>query len=326
MPRMNVPATPFPTLAEIEAAHMRIAQHVRRTPILRSEDLDAIAGARLVFKCENFQRIGAFKARGAFNAILSLPGEAAARGVVTHSSGNHALAVALAARTRGVPATIVMPRTAPAAKRAGVERLGARIIEVEPTLAAREGAAKAVTAETGAAFVHPYGDPAVIAGQGTAAVELLEDVDSPLDVITCPVGGGGLLGGTCIAAASLSPGTRVIATEPEAADDAARGFRSGILQPQVLPVATLCDGLTTAMSPLSFAIMRAHAHDVVTVPEDAIVHAMQLVFRHLKCVIEPSCAVPLAAILNRAWDARGLTVGIILTGGNVDLERLPWMD
>lgn len=323
---MNAPALPVPTLADIEAAHRRIAPHVRRTPLLVSDDLDALTGARLVFKCENFQRIGAFKARGAFNAILSLTEAAAARGVVTHSSGNHALAVALAARTRGIPATIVMPRTAPAAKREGVEALGARIIEVEPTLAAREAGAEAVIAETGAAFVHPYGDPAVIAGQGTAAVELIEDAGCRLDVLTCPVGGGGLLAGSCIAAAGLSPETRVIAVEPEAADDAARGFCSGILQPQVLPVATVCDGLTTAMSPLSFAIMRAHAHDVVTVSEGAIVRAMRLVFRHLKCVIEPSCAVPLAAILEGVWDARGRSVGIILTGGNVDLARLPWMD
>ena len=322
---MNLAVGAFPTIADLEAAHARIAPHVRRTPILASHTLDSATGARLLFKCENFQRIGAFKARGAFNAILSLAPEAAARGVVAHSSGNHALAVALAARTRGVPATIVMPRTAPAAKREGVARLGARIVEVEPTLAAREAAAAELLAETGGALVHPFADPRVIAGQGTAALELIADADRPLDAISCPVGGGGLLAGSCIAAAARAPGARLIGAEPEAAADAARGFQTGVLQPQVLPVATICDGLTTAMSPLSFAIMRTYAHAVVTASEAAIVEAMRLVFRHLRCVVEPSCAVPLAAILEGAWDARGAAVGIILTGGNVDLDSLPWM-
>ncbi len=321
---MTMAAAPFPALADLKAAQARIAPHVRRTPILASETLDARFGARLFFKCENFQRIGAFKARGAFNAILALAGDAARCGVVTHSSGNHALAVALAAATRQIPATIVMPKTAPEPKRLGVARLGARIVEVEPTLAAREAAAAAIVAASGATLVHPFADPAVIAGQGTVALELLADSPLPLDAILCPVGGGGLLAGTCIAAAALAPPVRVIGAEPAAADDAARGFRCGILQPQVLPVATICDGLTTAMSPLGFAIMRAHAHDVVTASEAAIVEAMRLVFEELKCVIEPSCAVPLAALIEGAWDARGATVGIILTGGNVDLDRLPW--
>ncbi len=321
---MDRPALPFPTLAEIRAAHARIAPHVRRTPVLASDELDLRTGARLLFKAENFQRIGAFKARGAFNAVLSLGARAAAPGVVAHSSGNHALAVALAARTRGIPATIVMPKTASAPKRAGVLKLGARIVEVEATLAARESAAREIVSATGAAFIHPYGDPAVIAGAATAAVELIEEAEAGLDILICPVGGGGLLAGTCLAAAALSPPTRVIGAEPAEADDAARGFRTGRLQPQPLPVRTVCDGLTTAMHPLSFAIMRAHAADVVTASEEAIVAAMRLVFETLKCVIEPSCAVPLAAILEGAIDVRGRSVGIILSGGNVDLDRLPW--
>lgn len=314
-----------PSLSDIRLGHERIAAHVHRTPVLTSRLIDELAGARLLFKCENFQVTGSFKARGAANAVLSLDDAVAVRGVVTHSSGNHAAALARAAAVRGIAAHIVMPETAPAVKKAAVASYGGRIVECAPTLAAREAMAAAVMAQTGATMVPPFDDPAVMAGQGTAALELLEDAGGPLDAIVCPVGGGGLLGGTAIAAKGLQPGIRVIAAEPEAADDAARGFRTGVLQPQVLPVTTLADGLATAMSALTFGVMRRLADDVVTVSEEAMIAAMRLVWTRMKIIIEPSCAVPLAAILSGAVDLSGQRVGVILTGGNVDLDRLPWM-
>lgn len=313
-----------PTLADIHAAQHRLAAHLHRTPILSSREIDSIAGARLLFKCENFQRTGSFKARGAFNAVLSLPEAEAARGVVTHSSGNHAAALAIAARERGIAAHIVMPHTAPAPKKAAVAAYGGRIVECEPTLAARLAAAEAIIAETGAILIPPFDSRAVAAGQGTCALELLADATERLDAISCPVGGGGLLAGTLVAVKETQPELAVVAAEPAAADDAARGFRTGALQPQVLPVATIADGLTTAMCPMTFDVMRRLADAVVTVSEEAIVEAMRLIWSRMKIIIEPSCAVPLAAILESRWDAKGQTVGIILTGGNVDLDRLPW--
>ncbi len=313
-----------PTLSDIHNAQRRLEAHVHRTPILRSHEIDSIAGAKLLFKCENFQRTGSFKARGAFNAVLSLTDAEAGGGVVTHSSGNHAAALALAARERGFAAHIVMPHTAPAPKKAAVAAYGGRIVECEPTLAARIAAAKAIIAQTGAVLIPPFDSRDVAAGQGTCALELLADATDALDTITCPVGGGGLLAGTLVAVKESWPELTVIAAEPEAADDAARGFRSGALQPQVLPVATVADGLTTAMSKMTFGVMRARADDVVTASEGAIVEAMRLIWSRMKILVEPSCAVPLAAILEQRWDAKGRTVGVILTGGNVDLDRLPW--
>lgn len=316
--------TEAPTFADIRLAHARIAPHIHRTPILTCAALDSIVGAHLHFKCENFQKTGAFKARGAFNAVLALSQAQASRGVVTHSSGNHAAALALAARTRGIAAHVVMPRTAPAVKKAAVASYGALIVECDPTLAARLEGVAAIAAATGATVIPPFDHPDVIAGQGTCLVELVEDAGVTFDAISCPVGGGGLLAGTLVAAAALAPAARVIAAEPLAADDAARGFQSGILQPQVLPVATIADGLTTAMSAMTFAVMRAHATKVVTASESAIIEAMRLIWSRMKILVEPSCAVPLAALLEGAWDANGQTVGIILTGGNVDLDSLPW--
>lgn len=316
--------TAAPTLADIRIAHARIAPHIHRTPVLTSRLIDDTVGASLFFKCENFQVGGAFKARGAFNAVLSLSDAAAIRGVVTHSSGNHAAALAVAAARRGILAHVVMPHTAPAVKKAAVAAYGARIIECEPTLVAREAAAAAIVAETGAVLVPPFDDTAVAAGQGTAVLELIEDVGIALDAVSCPVGGGGLLAGTAVAIRGVAPTVQVIGAEPAAADDAARGFETGELQPQVLPVATVADGLTTAMSAMTFGVMRALVDDVVTVSEAAIVEAMRLVWSRMKIVIEPSCAVPLAALLEGRWEARGQRVGIILTGGNVDLDRLPW--
>ncbi len=314
-----------PTLADIRIAHARIAPHLRRTPILTSRSIDALVGARLFFKCEPLQATGSFKARGAFNAVLALPDEVAARGVATHSSGNHAAALARAAAVRGIPARVVMPQTAAAPKVQAVQAEGAVIHFCDATLAAREAAVAAIVAETGARLVPPFDDPLVIAGQGTAAIELIEDAPGPLDAIICPVGGGGLLGGTALATRALLPAARVLAAEPERADDAARGLATGVRQPQVLPVATIADGLTTAMSDLTFGLMRTHVDSVVTVSEAAIVEAMRLVWSRLKILIEPSCAVPVAALLDGRLDVRGQTVGVILTGGNVDLDRLPWV-
>lgn len=308
--------------ADIRSAHARIAPHVHRTPVLTSRAIDAIAGCRLFFKCENFQRTGAFKARGAFNAVLSLTDQAAARGVVTHSSGNHAAALALAARERGVPAYIVMPHTAPAAKKAATLGYGAVVTECEPTLAARVAGAQAVRAATEAEYIPPFDDDRVIAGQGTCAVELIEDA-GPFDALTAPIGGGGLFAGTAITCQALAPGMAVVGAEPELAGDAAAGFASGVRQPQMAPT-SIADGLLTAMSERTFGVMRAHATAVVTVDEAAIVRAMRLVWERMKIIIEPSCAVPLAAILEGRWDAAGKRVGVILTGGNVDFDRLPW--
>lgn len=314
--------TPPPDFAAIEQAHRRIRPFVRRTPVLTAASVDQASDAHLHFKCENFQRSGSFKARGAFNAALAAPDGLS--GFVTHSSGNHAAALALAARTRGLPAYVVMPRTASQAKKAAASAFGARIIECEPTLAAREAEAQRVAEETGARLIPPFDSTEVVAGQGTCALELVEDVGEPLDTLLVPVGGGGLLAGTLIAMASASPGTRVIGVEPAAADDAARGLRCGELQPQVLPVSTIADGATTAMSEMTFRVMTWLAHDVVAVSEEAIVRAMRLIWERLKIVVEPTCALPLAAILDGVVDVRGQNVGLILTGGNVDFDRLPW--
>lgn len=276
----------------------------------------------MLFKCENFQRSGSFKARGAFNAVLGL-GDGTPS-VVTHSSGNHAAAVALAARTRGIPAHVVMPHTAPRAKRDAVETYGATVTSCDPSLAAREAEAIRLVSETGGHFVAPFDSTEVVAGQGTLFLEFLEDTGEPLDLVLVPVGGGGLLAGTALAAASRSPRTAIIGVEPASADDAARGFRTGQRQPQVVPVSTIADGVTTAMSEMTFAVMSWLVSDVVTVSEAAIVDAMKLIWSRLKIVVEPTCALPLAAILEGAVSVRGKTVGIVLTGGNVDLDQLPW--
>jgi threonine dehydratase len=308
--------------AAIRAAHRRIAPFIHRTPVLTCGRLDALTGANLFFKCENLQKAGAFKARGAFNAVMSLSDDEAAAGVVTHSSGNHAAALALAARTRGIAAHIVMPEGAPAAKRAAVAGYGGLITDCAPTLAAREAAAAALTARSGARFIHPYDNDAVIAGQATAAVELIEQVPG-LDVLTCPVGGGGLLAGTALAARWLQPAAQVVAAEPAGADDAARGFAAGALQPQTGPE-TIADGLRAAMAPRTFALMLAHVDAVLTASDAAIIQAMRLIWQAMKIIVEPSAATPLAAILERRPPIAGLRVGVILTGGNVDLDQLPW--
>jgi len=311
-----------PTLNDIHEAQDRIAGHAHRTPVFTSRSLNEQAGASLFFKCENLQRVGAFKFRGATNAVRSLADEDASKGVATHSSGNHAQALALAARERGIPAYIVMPQNAPAVKRAAVAGYGGEIILCESTLAARESTLSEVVRETGATFIHPYEHPMVIAGQGTAAVELLEQAPG-LDMVITPVGGGGLLAGTAIAVKGLAPSIRVLAAEPAGADDAHRSLRDGQLHPSVDPQ-TICDGLLTSVGEIAFAVMQEHVERVVLVEDDAVVAAMRLIWERMKLVIEPSAAVPLAAILGDDLDVSGMRIGVILSGGNVDLGALPF--
>jgi len=316
------PPQPEVTLQRIRAAQERIAGSVLRTPVLENALLDAACGARLHFKCENLQQMGAFKTRGASNAVFARSPAELRYGVVTHSSGNHGAAVARAAQLRGVPARIVMPENSSAAKLAAVRAYGGEVTLCAPSIAAREAAAARIVAETGALFIHPYDDPDVIAGQGTIALELLEQVPQ-LDWLLCPVGGGGLVSGMAVAAKSLRPDIRVVAVEPAGADDAYRSFESGVLVPPA-PAATIADGLRGALSARTFALMRAHVDAVVTVDEQAIVRAMRELWQTLRIVVEPSSAVPYAAVLERKLDLRDGHVGIVLTGGNVDLDALPW--
>ena len=313
----------IPTITDIRQAAKRIQKYIHRTPVLTSANINQIAGAELFFKCENFQKVGAFKARGATNAVFSLTDEEASRGVATHSSGNHAAAMALAARFRGIPAYIVMPRTAPPVKKKAVEGYSAEITFCEPTLQAREAGLEAVVERTGAAFIHPYNDYRIIAGQATASLELLEEIER-VDVVLTPVGGGGLTSGTALTVKYLSPETRMIATEPEMADDAYRSFRDGKIYPSVNPQ-TIADGLLTSLGDKTFGIITKYVDDIVTVSEKSIIAAMRLIWERMKIVVEPSAAVPLAAIVSGRLDVSGKRAGIILSGGNVDLDQLPWV-
>lgn len=311
------------SIEDIRQAATRISGRVHRTPVLTCAAVDRLAGASLFFKCENFQKVGAFKMRGATNAVLSLNDGEAARGVATHSSGNHAQALALAARLRGIPAFIVMPSNAPAVKRAAVEGYGAEIIICEPTLQAREKTLAAVVKRTGAIFVHPYDNEYIIAGQGTAAVELLEEVPA-LDVVMAPVGGGGLLSGTALAVKAMAPDARVIAAEPAGADDAARSLAAGRIIPSVDPD-TVADGLLTSLGELNFPIIQEHVSAIWTVDDSDIIAAMRLIWERMKIIIEPSAAVCPAAVLARPDEVAELRIGVILSGGNVELDRLPWL-
>jgi threonine dehydratase len=313
---------PGPDLEAIRAAHRRIAPHIHGTPVMTSASLDALAGARLYFKCENLQKTGSFKIRGATNAIFSLAPEEAVRGVVTHSSGNHAAAVALAASRRGIRAWIVMPSNAPQVKRRAVEAYGGHITFCEPTLTAREAAAAEIIRKTGAVLIHPFDDDRIIAGQATAAVELLEEVPG-VDLILAPVSGGGLLSGTAIAAKSLQPAIRVIGCEPKNADDAYRSLQSGRVQAMEHPD-TIADGLRASLAERTFAILRRCVDQIVLVSEEEIVAAMRCVWERMKLVIEPSAAVAVAPALERKLHAEDRKVGIILSGGNVDLASLPF--
>ncbi len=310
------------TLAEIRQAAERIRPFAHRTPVFTCASLDRQVGGRVFLKCENLQKVGAFKFRGACNAVFALGEEEAARGVVTHSSGNHAQALALAARLRGVPAYIVMPQNAPQVKKDAVAGYGGQITFCEPTLEARESAMERIRLETGAAVVHPYDNEHVIAGQGTAALELLEEFPD-MEVIIAPVGGGGLLSGTSIAAKGLNPGIRVIAAEPEMADDAFRSLQQGRIVPSVNPK-TIADGLLTSLGRLTFPIIQQNVEQVVTVSERGIIEAMRFIWERAKLIIEPSAAVAVAVLWERKIDLTGLKVGVILSGGNVDLRRLPW--
>src|SRR5438477_2577742 len=312
----------MPLKLDIRAAHKRIQPYIHRTPVLTSSRLNQATGASLFFKCENFQKIGAFKARGAANAVFSLDDATARRGVATHSSGNHGAAVARAAKLRGVPAHIVMPSNSAKVKIRAVESYGAHVVFCEPTEEAREATCADVIAKTGATLIHSFENENVIAGQGTAAVEFLEDVPD-LDVVMCPVGGGGLLAGTALAAKSIRPKIKVITVEPANADDAAQSFRAGkrIVTKKEF---TIADGLRTNVGERTFPIIQRYVDDVVTVSEDAIVSAMRTIWETMKIVIEPSAAVPYAAIAEHKIDIGGKRAGIILTGGNVDLDALPW--
>ena len=309
-------------LATVRAAHARIRPHVHRTPVLTSRSLDAAMGATLFFKCENLQKVGAFKARGACNAVFSLDDAEARRGVVTHSSGNHGAAVAWAAARRGIPAWVVMPENSAEVKKVAVQGLGATVRYCTPTLEARDTTCAAVQAETGALLIHPYDDWRVIAGQGTAALELLEQVPD-LDAVITPVGGGGLLSGTAIASRGIRPSIDVYGAEPAGADDAWRSLQSGHIVPQTDP-RTIADGLRSSLGVKTFAVLSTLVDAIGTTSEEAIVQAMRLTWDKLKLIIEPSSAVPLAALLEGKLPVAGQRVGIVITGGNVDLDRLPW--
>lgn len=312
----------MPNFSDIQAAHGRIAPHVRRTPVLRSLEVDQAVGAEVYFKCENLQAVGAFKARGATNAVLSLPDDVARRGVVTHSSGNHGAALAFAARLRGIPAWIVMPENSPVAKQQNVRRHGGTIRFCAPNLAARETECQKVQDETGATLIHPFDNEAVIAGQGTAAIEFLEDAPA-LDAIVTPCGGGGLLSGTTIAVKALRPDVPVYGAEPLGADDAHRSLAAGHVVPQENP-RTIADGLRTSLSDRTFDIIARGVSAIPTATEEGIVRAMRLAWEGLRVIVEPSSAVPLACLLEGSLDLKGRRIGVILTGGNVDLDRLPW--
>jgi len=306
----------------IRQAARRIEPHAVRTPVFTCSTLDRMAGAELFFKCENFQKVGAFKFRGACNTVFSLTDEEARRGVLTHSSGNHAAALSLAAGLRGIDAHIVMPESAPEVKRTAVEGYGGKIVFCKPTLEARETTAQRLLDETGATFVHPYNDYRVIAGQATAALELLEEVPD-LDLVLAPVGGGGLLSGTALTVSSLSPATRIVAAEPAGADDAYRSLKEGRIIPSINPK-TVADGLLTSLGDRTFPIIRKHVDGIVLVEDREILSAMRHVWERMKIIIEPSSAVPVAALLeHKVSDAAGKRVGVILSGGNVELDRLP---
>ena len=315
-------AASVPTFGDVRAAAERIAPYAQRTPVLRSGGLDRASGATLFFKCENLQRAGAFKFRGACNAVMSLPDEIARRGVVTQSSGNHGAALALAARLRGIPAHVVVPRSAPEIKLAAIRDFGASVMLCEPNMAARNAACAQLQAQTGAELVHPFDDARVIAGQGTAALELMREVGD-LDALIAPVGGGGLLSGTALAAHGLDSSVRIFGAEPEAARDAHDSLASGVRITDRVPD-TICDGLRGHLGVLGFDILRAHVADILLAPEDEIAAAMRLTFERLKVVIEPSSAVPLAVLLRERERFAGLRIGVILSGGNLDLAALPW--
>ena len=313
----------IPTLDDMLTARDRIMPYIHRTPVLTSTFLNELTGAQLFFKCENFQKAGAFKVRGACNAVFGLPDDKLAKGVATHSSGNHALSLSYAAGQRGIPCHVVMPRTAPQAKKDAVRGYGGIITECEPSTSSREEVFAEVEAKTGADFVHPYNDPRVIAGQGTCSAELIEQV-ADLDAVVAPIGGGGMISGSCLTLSNLAPKVKIYAAEPEQADDAARSFRAGHIIADDAPV-TVADGLKVPLKELTWHFVSSHVTDILTASEQDIIDAMKLIWKRMKIVMEPSSAVPLATILKNKQTFAGKRVGLIITGGNVDLDALPWM-
>ena len=313
----------IPTLDDMLAAHERIKPHIHQTPVLTSSYFNDLTGAELFFKCENFQKAGAFKVRGASNAVFGLSEEDADKGVCTHSSGNHALSLSYAAGRRGIPCNVVMPRTAPQAKKDAVRGYGGIITECEPSTTSREAVFADVQAATGGNFVHPYNDPRVIAGQGTCSKELMQQTDG-LDIVIAPIGGGGMISGTCLTLSNIAPEVEIIAAEPEQADDAYRSFKAGHIIADDAPN-TVADGLKVPLKDLTWHFVSNHVSDIFTASEDEIVAAMKLTWQRMKIVIEASCAVPMATILKNKDTFAGKRVGVIITGGNVDMDTLPWI-
>ncbi len=313
----------FPTFDDVVEAHERIAPYIHKTPVLTSSFINELTGAELFFKCENFQKAGAFKVRGASNAVFGLSEEMAAKGVATHSSGNHALSLSYAAGRRGIPCHVVMPRTAPQAKKDAVKGYGGIITECEPSTTSREETFAKVEAETGAEFVHPYNDLRVITGQATCSRELVGQVEG-LDAVVAPIGGGGMVSGTCLTLSNIAPDVKIYAAEPEQADDAYRSFKAGHIIADDAPV-TVADGLKVPLKDNTWHYVSNHVTDILTASEDEIVEAMKLIWKRMKIVMEPSSAVPLATILKNPDVFKGKRVGVIITGGNVDLDNLPWM-
>ncbi len=317
------PPPVIPVYDDVIAAHDRIRPYVHRTPVLTSSYFNERTGAELFFKCENFQKAGAFKARGASNAVFGLDDEQALKGVATHSSGNHGLSLSYAAGRRGIKATVVMPRTAPQAKKDAVAGYGGTVVECEPSTTSREAVFAEVVAESGADFIHPYNDPRVIAGQATCSKEMVEDVGD-LDAFVAPIGGGGMISGSCLTLSNISPKTEIFAAEPLNADDAYRSFKAGHIIADDAPQ-TVADGLKVPLKDLTWHFVSNHVTDIFTATEEEIIDAMYLTWQRMKIVIEPSCAVPLAIILKNPEVFKGKRVGVVITGGNVDLKKLPWM-
>jgi threonine dehydratase len=313
----------IPTFDDVKTAHERIKPYINRTPVLTSDYLNELTGAELFFKCENFQTPGAFKVRGASNAVFGLDDEQAKMGVATHSSGNHASCLSYAASLRGIPCNVVMPSTAPQAKKDTVARYGGVITECEPSTSAREETFAKVQAATGGDFVHPYNDPRVIAGQATCAREFIEQTDG-VDIIMAPIGGGGMISGTCLTISKIAPEIQIIAAEPEQADDAYRSFKAGYIIADDAPK-TIADGLLVPLKDLTWHFVSNHVTDILTASEEEIIDAMKLTWKHLRVVMEASSSVPLATILKNKERFAGKRVGIIITGGNVDLDTLPWL-
>ncbi len=319
----NDPALDLPVFDDVLQAHERIKPYIHHTPVLTSEYMNDLTGAELFFKCENFQKAGAFKVRGASNAVFCLSDEQAAKGVATHSSGNHGLSLSYAAGRRGIPVSVVVPRTAPEAKKQAMRGYGATVVECEPSTSSREAVFAEVVAKSGADFVHPYNDPRVIAGQGTCSLELSKQVEN-LDAVIAPIGGGGMISGTCLTLSNVAPNVKIYAAEPEQADDAYRSFKAGHIIADDAPV-TIADGLKVPLKERTWHFVSNHVTDILLASEQEIIDAMYLTWQRMKIVMEPSCAVPLATIIKNRDVFAGKRVGVIITGGNVDLKKLPWM-